>query len=85
VVEVEVRGSKKMEALRKLLEVAGGGSTIIEADKLISILMLHGKMSMSYAVKVISELTKTGVLRRVKYGVYEVDVEKLKTLLEGGK
>jgi predicted transcriptional regulator of viral defense system len=85
VVEVEVRGSKKMEALRKLLEVAGGGSTIIEADKLISILMLHGKMSMSYAVKVISELAKTGVLRRVKYGVYEVDVEKLRSMLRGEK
>jgi predicted transcriptional regulator of viral defense system len=85
VVVVEVRGSKKMEALRKLLEVASGGSTVIETGKLVSMLMEHCGMSMSYAVKVISELTKTGVLRRVRYGVYEVDVERLRALLGGGE
>jgi predicted transcriptional regulator of viral defense system len=85
VVVVEVRGSKKLEALRKLLEVASGGITVIETGKLVSMLMEHGGMSMSYAVKVISELAKTGVLRRVRYGVYEVDVERLRALLGGGE
>jgi len=82
---LEVRGRKKLEGLRKLLEVTSGGSTTIETNKLLSILMSHGNMSMSYADKVISELVRAGVLRRIRYGVYEVDVEKLRSMLRGEK
>ena len=74
------RGSKKYEALRKLIEVSRSNSRMTWRG-MLDVLIRMG-ISSSYAEKVVRELIALGVVRKVDNTSYEVDAKALEEALK---
>jgi len=70
----------KLEACKALLEAYEGG--VIDYGDIAKIMSLKGGATLNYAHYIVRELLMLGILERVKYGRYKINVDKLKEYIQ---